>query len=396
MIIHADRILSEQGIIDGYLLTYNDKITDIVRKDVAELNADIDYGHHTIIPGIFDTHNHGYLGWNPRDSRAGKQEVLGYVKALASAGVTAVFPTVTDEDGAFKNVVAAIRENSDGARIMGIHSEGPYLNRVGEKGIDKGHPDIDMDFLKKMLADSEGYLRLVGLAPEIEGSKEAIRFLISNNVRVAFAHSNQNYEEAMASFKEGVSVITHTANVMSGLHHRNMGGLGAALLNDEVYNELICDGLHVRNEMIDIILRVKKDAFHKIMMISDNVNIGALPPGRYHGQWGIINVTEDGFALTDTGRLAGSTKPVLYGMGNLVKNLGLPLEKVCQMASLNPAEVYGFADHKGSLRIGKDADFVVIDDDFHCLYTFREGKMIYDHRKDTDLISPKIDQIRIA
>ena len=396
MIVHADRIVTEQGIIDGYLVIENDKITDVVRKDVEELNADIDYGNLTIIPGIFDTHNHGYLGWNPRNTDAGVDEVLGYVRSLGSAGVTSVFPTVTDETGTFKNIVAAIRKNDDGARIMGIHSEGPYLNRVGEKGVDSGHPDIDMAFLQKMVDDGEGYLKLVALAPELEGSKEAIRFLTKNKVRVAFAHSNQNYEEAMESFKEGITVTTHTANVMSGFHHRNMGGLGAAVLNDDVYNELICDGLHVRNEMIDIILRVKKDAFHKVMMVSDNVNIGGLAPGRYQGQWGIINVTEDGFALTDTGRLAGSTKPVLYGMGNLVKNLGLPLEKVCAMASLNPAEVYGFADRKGSLRVGKDADFAVIDDDFNCLYTFREGKKIYDHEKDIDLVSPKLKDIKIA
>ena len=189
--------------------------------------------------------------------------------------------------------------------------------------------------MQQMIDDGEGYLRLVALAPELDRSRQAIRLLNQNGVRAAFAHSNQTYEEAMESFKDGISVITHTANVMAGIHHRNMGGLGAALLNDDVYNELICDGLHVRNEMIEIILRVKKDAFHKIMMISDNVNLGGLKPGRYHGIFdSICNITEEGFCLTDTGRLAGSAKPVLFGMRNLVKNMGIPLEKVCVMASL--------------------------------------------------------------
>ncbi|MBO7677959.1 MAG: amidohydrolase family protein, partial [Erysipelotrichaceae bacterium] len=357
---------------------------------------DLDYEDYVIIPGIFDTHNHGYLGWDPGNVEEGAAAVRGYAKAVGSVAVTSVFPTVDNEEKAFLNVVKVIEEDPIGARILGIHSEGPYLNRVGEKGVDTGHPDIDLDHIQEMIDDAKGYLRLVALAPELPGSKEAIRLLNKNGVRAAFAHSNDTYEEAMEAFKDGISVITHTANVMSGIHHRNMGGLGAALLNDKVYNELICDGLHVRNEMIDIIFRIKNDAFNKILMISDNSHLGGLKPGRYEGVFGPCNITDEGFCLTDTGRLAGSAKPVLYGMKNLVMNMHMPLEKVCVMASLNPCKVYGFADKKGSLRIGKDADFAVIDKDFNCLYTYREGKKIYDHTVDTDIYDHEVDKQRIA
>ena len=391
MIIYSKRIVTEQGIIDGYLKIEGEKITDIVRRDVEELEADLDYSAYTVIPGIFDTHNHGYMGWNPDD---GKEAVLKYAKALASAGVTSIFPTVDNEHEVYPQIVEAIRENDDGARIMGIHSEGPYLNRVGEKGVDTGHPEINLGHIQKMIDEAEGYLRLVAIAPELEQSKEAIRLLNQNGVRVAFAHSNQTYEEAMESFKDGITVITHTANVMSGIHHRNMGGLGAALLNDEVFNELICDGLHVRNEMIDIIMRIKKDPFDKIMMISDNIHYAGLPQGDYrYDENTVCHIDEQGFCLTDTGRLFGSAKPVLYGMKNLVQKMGLPLETVCRMSSLNPCLVYGFADKKGSLRVGKDADMAVIDNDYNCLYTYREGKKIYDHQTDTDLCNREIKEI---
>ena len=396
MIIYSKNIVTEQGIIDGYLKVDGSLITDIVRKETEELKADLSYEDCVIIPGIFDTHNHGYLGWKPGDLEEGVEGIKGYVKGLGSVGVTSIFPTTVNETGAFRNIVKVIEEDPEGARILGIHSEGPYLNRVGEKGIDKGHPDIDLDDIRQMIADGKGYLRLMGIAPELPGSKEAIRLLTTNGVRVAFAHSNDTYEEAMEAFKYGISVTTHTANVMSGIHHRNMGGLGAALLNDDIFNELICDGLHVRNEMIEIIFRVKKDAFNKIMMISDNSHLGGLKPGRYdEGAFGPCNITEEGFCLTDTGRLAGSAKPVLYGMKNLVCNMHIPLEKVCVMASLNPCKVYGFADKKGSLRIGKDADFAVIDKDFNCLYTYREGKKIYDHTIDIDLYNHEIEKKRI-
>ncbi len=383
MIFHSTHLITEQGTFDGYLVVENGVITDIVRKDVEELTPDVDYGDKTVMPGIFDTHNHGYMGWDPGES---VETVLGYCKALASAGVTAIFPTV-DEPEAFEKIYEASKKNDDGARLMGIHSEGPYLNRVGEKGVDTGHPEIDLDHIQKMIDSAHGMLKLLAIAPELEGSREAIRLLTKNGVRVAFAHSNQTYEEAMESFKNGITVITHTANVMSGLHHRNMGGLGAAILDDDVYNELICDGLHVRNEMIDLILRVKHNFEDKVMMISDNVQMAGFPAGRYMGFWGPFNITEEGYSLTDTGRLAGSAKPVIYGMRNLVKNLHLPLELVSRMASLNPCRVYGFADRKGSLRNGKDADFTVIDDDFNVYETYREGKKVFDCKTDTDLLN---------
>ena len=388
MIFHSSRIVTEQGTFDGYLVTEGQKITDIVRKEVEQMKADVDFGDLTVIPGIVDTHNHGYMGWDP-SSATGTEMILGYCRALASAAVTRIFPTVVEGD-VFKIIYQAAQKNEDGARIMGIHSEGPYLNRVGEKGVDTGHPDINLDDIQKVIDDAGGMLKLMALAPELPGSKEAIRLLNKQGVRVAFAHSNDTYEEAMEAFKNGISVVTHTANVMSGLHHRNMGGLGAAILNDDVFNELICDGLPVRNEMIDIILRVKRNAFEKVMMISDNTYFGGFPSGHYQSNYmggGIVTISEEGFCLTDTGRLAGSAKPVLYGMRNLVKNLHLPLEAVCKMASLNPCKVYGFADRKGSLVIGKDADFAVIDDDFNCHFTYREGKKVFDRSAGADLLN---------
>ena len=393
MIIYCGNIVTEAGIIDGYLTVENGVITDIVRKGVEEKKADIDFSDKTIIPGIIDTHTHGMMGFNPTNS---KRELLGYLKAVASAGVTGVFPTMTDENGNYVFAAEVGKSEYDGARMLGIHSEGPYLNRVGEKGIDKGHPEIDLAFLQKMIDEADGLLKLVAIAPELEGSKEAIRFLTKNGVRVAYAHSNLGYDEAIESFKTGITVTTHTANVMSGIHHRRMGGLGACLLDDDVYNEMICDGLHVSNIMMEMMFRIKRDAVHKVMMISDNVTMAGLPSGRYqYAEDTVCNITDEGFCLTDTGRLMGSAKPVLWGIKNLVENMGYALEDVCIMSSLNPAQVYGFADKKGSLRVGKDADFVVIDDDFKCLYTYREGKVVYDFDKDTDLVNHEFYETHI-
>ena len=312
--------------------------------------------------------------------------VRGYLKGLASQGVTACLPTA--DFALFETIVKVAQTHVDGAKPIGIHSEGPYLNRVGEKGIDTGHPDIDLKHVQTMIDTAQGMLKLVAIAPEIPGAREAIELLTSQGVRCAFAHSNALYQEALDSFQWGITVTTHTANVMAGIHHRRMGGLGACLLNDEVYNELICDGLHVANEMIELMLRVKKNPFDKFMMVSDNVPMAGAPIGRYHlsGMFD-VNIDEKGYCLSDTGRLCGSTLPVIRGIRNLAENLHLPLTEIVKMSSRNPAQVYG-APQKGRLAAGMDADFIIIDEDYRVLKTFSEGRCVYDAEKDTDLFNP--------
>ena len=387
MIIKCTRILTESGMVNGALDIENGVIHNIIRTDAEKMHADIDVKDCLIIPGIIDTHNHGMMGYDPNPDENAVQNVCGWMKALSSEGVTAAFPTCMDADE-YGAVADAQSLDTDGAQIMGIHSEGPYLNRVGEKGIDNGHPDISMEHVRQMINAGQGQLKLVAIAPELPGADEAIQKFNEFGIQCAMAHTNATYEQAMHSFEAGITVTTHTANVMTGIHHRDMGALGAALLNDDVYNEIICDGLHVRNEMIEIMFRTKNDAFHKFMMISDNIPMAGMVPGRYSfAGFGILNITEEGFCLTDTGRLCGSAKPVLYGMKNLVENIGIDLMDVSRMASLNPASCYGFADRKGSLRIGKDADFAIIDADFNCLMTYRQGRRVYDHNTDKDLIN---------
>ena len=384
MIIRSRRIYSEDGIVDGYLVVEDGKIKAILSAD-ENLQADKDLSDDLIIPGIFDTHTHGYMGYSlMRGANDIDEEILGYLKGAASAGVTNIFPTCSPE--IISDVARLAKNDQDGAKIVGIHSEGPYLNRVGEGGSDSGHPEVDLEFIKQMVVDGDGLLRLVAIAPELPGSKEVICYLVENGVRVAFAHTNCNYEEALASFRDGVTVSTHTANVMSGIHHRNMGGLGACLLDENLWCEVICDGLHVGDEMLRIMFKVK--SFHKFMMISDNVPIAGAPVGRYDfmGLYD-VNIDEEGFCRTDSGWLRGSTKPVIYGIKHLVEKLQMPLEKILVMSSLNPALCYNMAERKGSLKIGKDADFVIITDDFKVLETYSEGRKVYDCLNDTEIFN---------
>ena len=392
MYIKCKQIYFEDGCRSGYLQVEDKKIVAYLDEN-AKVDDFIDYSEYRIIPGIFDTHNHASRGFTPDHSI---EELKGYLKALAADGVTEVLPTVEyyKEKDNYQYIRKLYGQEVDGATIMGIHSEDTERlgNRVGENGIPIGINSIDMELVKDTYENSGGLLKLCGIAPELPDGKKAIEYLTSRGVRVSMMHSEADYATARQAFKDGISVTTHTCNVMSGIHHRRMGGLGACILDPDVNNELICDGQHVCFEMMEILFRTKND-FSKWMMISDNIDYAGLPKGEYYtnlnNKQRTIFVTENGHCVDSNGRICGSAKPVIYGIKNLVTKLNLPIETVIKMASLNPARVYGFDAYKGSIKIGKDADLVVIDNDYNVLYTYANGKKVFDKEIDKDLINHK-------
>ena len=396
MKIHSTRIYMADGCKSGTLTIEGKKIVAFTPGCDPEA---VDYGDLRIIPGPFDTHNHGTCGYNPgtgETEEERKASVRGYLKGLASQGTVNVFPTVTPTESIAAVAAVAKEGPQDGATIVGIHSEGPWLNRVGEKGIRTGWPEVSMERAKEMVEAGGGLLKLVAIAPEIPGVDPIMQYFLSQGVELAYAHSDDNYAEAMEAFGKGISVATHTGNVMSGIHHRNMGGLGACLLNENVECEVICDGLHIGGEMLRMFFRIKSP--DRFMMISDCSGLSGAPVGSYRrsGSDMIINITPEGFCLTDTGRLMGSSQPVLYGIGNLVEKLGMPMETVIKMAALNPAKKYGYGHDKGCLAIGKDADLVVITDDYKAQATYAEGRKVYDRDVDGTIYNEAyVDSMRV-
>lgn len=384
MIIKSKRIVLQNQIMNGYIVVENGIIQSIEPVN-AGLKEDLDVKEKMIIPGIIDTHNHGTMGYSLMKD-ASENEIKKYLKSLTSQGVTSVFPTC--DISIISKVAALAKQDILGAQIVGIHSEGPWLNRVGEKGIKTGWPKVDAEVAKKMIRDGQGMLKLVAIAPEIPGADQLMNIFKDAGVTLAMAHTDMNYRQANEAVENGISVATHLCNVMTGLHHRDIGTLGASLLNDKVYCELICDGLHVSLPMIQLILKVKNH--NQIFMISDCTPLSGAPVGRYKGfgpGMEYINVTEDGFVLSDEGRLCGSSQGVIYGMKNLVNKLGISIVDVAKMSALNIANFYNIKN-KGSLDVGNDADFVIIDDDFNVLQTYCRGKKVFDKNEDKDIFNP--------
>ena len=357
----------------------------------------IDCGSDIMIPGIFDTHNHACFGYSPDGKTAEEIRIRTkkYLKGLAAFGVTSVFPTLfaTKPDQESLDSIAVLAEfvgkGQDGASPLGIHFEGPFLNRTGEHSA-RYQPDaIDMSYVQKCMEAARGTLRLMGHAVELENSRELTDYLIKNHCVAAMAHTDADAETAFKAFEYGISVATHTCNVMTGIHHRDVGALGAALLDDRVHCELICDGLHVCNDMLKLILRAK--SHDRIMLISDSSRFVGMPNGVYHvHDEGKVTVDRDGRVLTEDGALNGSSKGVIFGIRNLVKNVGIALEDASMMASKIPCDFYGCGNCKGTLEQGKDADFVLVNDNFDVHETYCMGRRVYSSETDTDLANPDL------
>ena len=374
MIIYSERVCLPDGIRPAYLIEENGRIKAVAGKE-AGLKADVDYGNQRIIPGIFDTHNHGTHGYGlsgqvSEDPAVQKPTIRHYLKGLASQGVTSIFPTCAV--GMIRSVSEVADEENEGADIVGIHSEGPWLNRVGEKGIKTGWPEVSLDTAKQMVADGQGKLKLVALAPEIPGIDPIIEYFLSQGVTLAYAHSDCTYEEAMAAVEAGASVWVHVYNGMRGFTHREPGMVGAAFDSPETIGELIADGHHVVPAACKVLIKQKTP--QGVALITDCMSAGGRPDGDYMlGELPVI--VENGTArLKEGGNLAGSILQLKDGVKHVVDWGLATVAQALQMATSVPAKSVGIENTCGSLKAGLPADFIVLDDSLDLQATYVDGR----------------------
>jgi N-acetylglucosamine-6-phosphate deacetylase len=395
--LKSHRIYAESGPVDGAILIENGKIAAVIPNG-APLPPDaqvVDYANHRIIPGIIDLHVHGFKGWGAKT--LDRQEVKNMAKALASVGVTAFQPTNTAWDYQVENtavIADAIEEGYEGARILGIHLEGPFYNVIRHGGTaaeDVKPPSLDL--MKRLWEAGRGHVTYMTIAAEVPGAGEVIDFCLQKGMILGIGHSDATYAQAIAAIDRGVRVAIHSFNAMRPIHQREVSLFGAVLLDKRIYNELIPDFYHVCPEMIRILLEMKP--LDKILLMSDSDAMSAMKPGRYNIK-GVINISEkSGLMHLEDGTINSSSKYVLYGIGNLVEKLGLPLQDVLRMSAKTPAEVMGIANRKGSVAIGKDADLAVIDDDYEAVATYVEGVLAFNRSTSPDLCNPKMDELLV-
>ncbi|MGD6804059.1 N-acetylglucosamine-6-phosphate deacetylase [Rossellomorea vietnamensis] len=368
----------------GYIKMKDHKIVDIGPEEEltgAEGYEILDFPSGSkAVPGFIDVHIHGVNGADVMD--ATEEALDNMARTLPQEGTTSFLATTITQsrneiEKALKNAGSYIhrQKNNGQSEIIGIHLEGPFVNEKKAGAQPKEHiTDPDVDVFKKWQSLSQNSIKLVTLAVEQSGGLEMVRYLRDNGVIASIGHSDAAYEEVGEAIEAGANHVTHLFNQMRGLHHREPGVVGAAFLRDELKAEIIADGIHVRPEMIKLAYREKGEK--GIILITDSMRAKCLKNGQYDlgGQEVIV---QDGKAVLEDGTLAGSILKMSNAVKNMMAYTGCELHEVIEMASVNPAKQLNIFDRKGSIKKGRDADIVILDDKMDILMTFCRGTIAF-------------------
>ena len=374
-------IVTEEGILpntpDTWLMVEDGKIVSIECKagrEVPDSVTVVDGGGGTLVPGSIDLHIHGANGYDMLDGTTRSIEQVSAV--LAKTGCTAFLATsVTapyEDLVSFIKNVHLVRGKEPGASIVGIHLEGPYLNRK-RKGMQNEDylrsPDIEE--MKRLLAHADGFVKMVTLAPELPGGDAMVRFLRDEGIVVSIAHSDANYDQAKAAFGMGVSHVTHCFNAMRSIHHRDPGVVVAAWENPTVTCEAIVDNIHLHPAIVRLMHR--NLGYDRMALVTDAMQAMGLGDGKYRFGGHVVHV-KDGIARLPDGTLASSTVTMTQAIRNAVQD-GIDLFDAVQMSSATPARIVGLT-RKGAIRPGFDADLVVLDKDLQASWVMVRGKVL--------------------
>ena len=378
MIIQSTRVYYDEKIVPKAIMIEDGKIKDVLPYGL--LKADRDYGDNLIMPGLIDIHNHGYdMGDN---NHATKEWLDKWVRYLPSEGVTSTLSTISSAPydvliESLKNIGAYLNEDHEGTNILGVYSEGPFIS-TDYRGAQSLECKIIPD-RKVINAFDEACghrLVLVMLAPEeLNGDYDVIRYMVEKGIRVTLGHTGATYDIAMEAIKNGAISFTHTFNGMRGIHHREPGVVSAAMLTEEAYAELICDGVHVKKEPAKILATMKgKD---KLILVTDSVAIKGLKPGRYEGNGRVTIVGEDGVGRLENGTLAGSCNKLNKVLQFAIKSAKIDEVIALNACTINPCRMLGIGN-KGLIFKGYDADITVFDEEFEPVDVYIGGVIFKD------------------
>jgi N-acetylglucosamine-6-phosphate deacetylase len=329
-----------------------------------------------LLPGFIDLHVHGAMGHELMDASPGGLEAMA--RYYASHGVTGFLATTwTASREAIQKALELVEEMRgpirDGATLLGVHLEGPYLHpdRCGAQEVNhirRADREEALQFL------DTGVIRLVALAPEFEENHWLIDECVKRGITVSAAHTTASYEQMQRAVARGVSHVTHTFNAMQPLGHREPGTVGAALTLPQLSCELIADNVHVHPAAQKILVDSKTPA--GVILITDSIRPAGLPPGDYMLDDRPVNNRTGAVRLPD-GTLAGSILTMERALQNICASTGRQLAEMWPTSSLNAARAIGLSACKGSLEAGKDADLVLLDEAFKVHLTIAQGEIVF-------------------
>ncbi|KYM38823.1 N-acetylglucosamine-6-phosphate deacetylase [Fusobacterium necrophorum] len=365
-----DRIFKGDIRIKGrHISEIEENLVENEKEEVLDLEGKL------LIPGFIDVHIHGADG---ADAMDGSIESLQKIsKYLASKGTTNFLATtLTSSKEMLKKVLSCIGEvqnqEMEGANIFGAHMEGPYFD-VEYKGAqnEKYIKMAGMEEIQEYLSVKKDLVKLFALSPN-SNNLDIIRYLVKEGVIVSVGHSAASFEQVMAAVEAGLSHATHTFNGMKGFTHRDPGVVGAVLDSDEITAEVIFDKIHVHPEAVRVLIKTK--GVEKVVCITDSMSATGLPCGRYKLGELDVNVVDNQARLSSNGALAGSVLTMDKAFRHLLE-LGYNLMDAVKLTSTNVAKEFHL--NTGMIRVGKDADLVVLDEKHEVKMTIVKGKIKY-------------------
>lgn len=379
MIIKSGLIYDvKQGFKKNDLLITNGKIVKIGREIAGNVDEIVDADGFYVIPGFIDLHTHGSYGFDTMTATCEELDKMSLF--YASKGVTGYLPTtitapVTKIVRALENIGKRIEMGTSGAKILGVNLEGPYVNNKF-KG---AHPEEyimypTVGFTQELIKKSRNNIRMITLAPELDGVNELVEYFKHDNIVFAIGHSALNSNGAQQIFSQGITHVTHLFNAMVGIHHREPGLAGAALDNDSATVEIIADGIHINPSIIRLVVKCKFP--EKIALVTDSTMAAGLDDGEYFlGEQKVYVKSKVG--RLSSGVLSGSTLTMIDAVRNMVNKFKIPIEHVIKMASYTPSKIINLNHKKGSIDIGKDADVVLLDGELNVKMTIVEGRVVF-------------------
>ena len=326
----------------------------------------IDVNHAIIAPGFIDTHIHGFGGYGTEDFSA--KSILEMSRRLVQFGVTAFNPTLypAEPDRMLQAVreVASAMGREEGAKIMGLHLEGPFISpqRLGAMKAEAVQP-VDLDLMEELWEAAGGRIVNMTVAPELKGMRELALFCLKKGIVLQAGHTNAKYENMVEGMQAGILHCTHLFNAMSRMEHRNPNAVGAVLIHPEMSCEIIADGFHIHPDLYKLLLRDKPT--DKIVLITDALKPTEQIDGPFFANGDEMDFRDGVFYRKSDDIITGSALTMIRGVKNLV-NFGFSIEEAIKTSSTNPAQVMRYRN-KGVIIPGNDADLVVFDRNFRVL-----------------------------
>lgn len=382
IIDHVKVFTEDKNFTDGGIVIKNGTIEQVYTEGKRPQTEDevLDGKGMYAIPGLIDLHFHGCKG---DDFCDGSRDAIARIAEYeASVGVTAIAPaTMTLPVEELEQILRVAAEYKKGlhskkeADFVGINMEGPFISPAKKGAQDERNIiPCDVKVCERFLEVSEGLVKFMGIAPE--ESENAVSFIeaVKDKVNVSLAHTNADYDTAMAAFNAGADHAVHLYNAMPAFTHRAPGVIGAVYDSKHVMAEIICDGVHIHPAAVRATFEMMGE--DRMILISDSMRAAGMPDGSYTLGGLDVNVVGNRATLASDGAIAGSVTNLMDCMKTAVKTMNIPLETAVACATINPAKSLGIDAEYGSIRAGKKAHIVLMDQELNVQQVIKDGELL--------------------